>query len=65
MSAEFWFDRNCRTRWERGPNLACTDGGLIVKRAARRGQASELASDDPVAAPEPWPANAEMVGEAV
>ena len=41
------------------------DVGLIVKRAARRGQDWELASDNPGVAPEPWPADMEAIGEVV
>lgn len=65
MSAGFLVDRNRRTRWERGTNLVCTDGGSNAERAATRGQARELDSGSPVVASEPWPANVEMVGEAV
>jgi hypothetical protein len=42
-----------------------TDIGLIVKRAARRDGAWEHASDNPALAPEPWPDDAETVGQVV
>ena len=36
-----------------------TDGGLIVKQAAKRGGAWDLASDNPAVEAEPWPAEGE------
>ena len=59
------FDRNRRTLREDRIYVVRTDGGLIVKRAARRGGVWELASDNPAVEPEPWPAEWEPVGEVV
>ena len=59
------FDRNRRTRRERRIYVVRTNGGLIVKRAAKRGRAWELASDDPTYVSEPWPPDAETIGEVV
>ena len=57
------FDRSRRTRREHAIYVVRSDVGLSVKRAARRGQEWELASDNPGVAPEPWPADAEVIGE--
>ena len=57
------FDRSRRTRREHAIYVVRSDVGLIVKRAARRGREWELASDNPGVAPEPWPADAEVIGE--
>ncbi|MCY4004167.1 MAG: S24 family peptidase [Rhodospirillales bacterium] len=59
------FDRNRRERREGGIYLMRTSGGLIVKRAAKRGGGWELTSGNPAVEPEPWPAEAEAVGEVV
>ena len=56
------FDRN---RQEGRIYVVRTDGGLIMKRAAKRGREWDLASDNPAVESEPWPANAETVGEVV
>ena len=53
------FDRNRR---EGRIYVVRTDAGLIVMRAAMRGGAWDLASDNPAVEPEPWPANAGTVG---
>ena len=45
--------------------MSCAGDGLIVKRAAERGGAWELASENPAVEPEPWPADAEIVREVV
>ena len=59
------FDRSRRMRREHAIYVVRADVGLIVKRAARRGEEWELASDNPRVAPEPWPADAEVIGEVV
>ena len=56
------FDRNRR---EGRIYVVRTDAGLIVKRAAKRGRKWDLASDNPAVEAEPWPADAETVGEVV
>ena len=58
-------DRNRRARRERGIYAVRTGGGLIVRRAARRGRGWALASDNPAGAAEPWPADTETIGEVV
>ena len=40
-----------------------TNGGLIAKHSTWRGRAWELASVNPAVAPEPWPEDAEVIGE--
>ena len=55
------FNRNRRTPREHGIHVVRTDGGLIVQPVAWRGW--KLASDNPAVAPEPWPTNAETIGE--
>ena len=57
------FDRNRRDRHERRLYVVRTGSGLIVKRAARRRRMWVLASDNPAFAPEPWPPEAETIGE--
>ena len=57
------FDRNRWTPRKRGIYAVRTACWLNVKRAARRGQEWELASGNPGVAPEPWPADAEVIGE--
>ena len=59
------FDRTRRERREHGIYLVRTSGGLIVKRAAKRGRGWDLASDNPAIEAEPWPADAERLGEVV
>ena len=59
------FDRTRRDRREGGIYVGRAGEGLLVKRAAKRGGAWELASDNPAVAPEPWPADAEVAGEVV
>ena len=59
------FDRSRRIRRDRGIYVVRTNGGLIVKRAARRGNAWVIASDNPAVAPEMWPAGVDVVGEVV
>ena len=57
------FDRSRRVRREHPIYMVRSDAGLIVKRAARRGQDWELTSDNPGVAPEPWPADSEVIGK--
>ena len=59
------FDRDRRARRERAIYVVRTDGGIVVKRAARRGGERELASDSPAAGAGPWPADAETIGAVV
>ena len=59
------FDRSRRIRRDRGIYVVRTNGGLIVKRAARRGNARVIASDNPAVAPDRRPAGADVVGEVV
>ena len=59
------FDRDRRARRERAIYVVRTDGGIVVKRAARRGRDWTLASDNPAIEAEPWPADAETIGEVV
>ncbi len=60
------FDRNRQKIREHGIYVVRADGGLIVKRARRAGRTAWLlASDHPSFLPEPWPADAETLGEVV
>ena len=59
------FDRDRRARRERAIYVVRTDGGIVVKRAARPGGEWELASDNPAVEAEPWPADADTIGEVV
>ena len=59
------FDRNRRNRRDGRIYVVRTHGGLIAKRAAKRGRGWDLASDNPAVGREPWPADAETVGEVV
>ena len=59
------FDRDRRARRKRAIYVVRTDGGIVVKRAARRGPDWILASDNPAIEAEPWPADAETIGEVV
>jgi len=59
------FDRSRQDRREHGIYVVRTNGGLIVKRAVKSGRGWELVSENPAVAPEPWPADAEVVGEVV
>ena len=59
------FDRSRQDRREHGIYVVRTNGGLIVKRAVKSGRGWELVSENPAVAPEPWPAEAEVVGEVV
>ena len=59
------FDRNRRTRRERRIYVVRTNGGLIVKRAAKHGRAWELTSDNPAGGAEPWSPDTETIGEVV
>ena len=56
------FDRNRR---EGRIYVVRMDGGLIVKRAAKRGREWDFASDNTAAEAESWPADAETLGEVV
>ena len=59
------FDRSRQDRREHGIYVVRTNGGLIVKRAVKSGRGWELVSENPAVPPEPWPADAEVVGEVV
>ena len=59
------FDRSRQDRREHGIYVVRTNGGLIVKRAVKSGRSWELVSENPAVASEPWPADAEVVGEVV
>ncbi len=52
-SCSILFDRNRRTRWERGIYVVRKNGVLFVKCVAERDRARELASNHPVVAPKP------------
>ncbi len=58
-------DRNRRTLRDGRIYVVRAGGGLIVKRASKRGGAWELASENPAVESEPWRADAEVVGEVV
>ena len=55
------FGRARRDRREGGIYVARAGGGLIVKRASRCGRGWKLAGDNLAVAPEPRPAEAEVV----
>ena len=59
------FDRNQRTPRDGRIYVVRVGDGLIVKRASKRGGGWELASENPAVESEPWPADAEVVGEVV
>ena len=59
------FDRNRRTPRDDRTYVVRAGDGLIVKRAAKRGGAWVLASENPAVESKPWPADAEIVGEVV
>ena len=59
------FDRNRLTPRDGRIYVVRAGDGLIVNRAAERGGAWELASENPAVESEPWRADAEVAGEVV
>ncbi|MCY4004170.1 MAG: S24 family peptidase [Rhodospirillales bacterium] len=57
------FDRNRRTPRDGRIHVVRAGDGLIVKRVVMCGSGWELASENPAVEAEPWPPDAEVVGE--